>query len=602
MLCQKCGSQILDDSQFCPECGARQEKESFTEQTNSTKKMRTKYCINCGGEILQDSIFCPECGMPQGSVSRTKERQSQIQPSKKKSFAGKRAANLSKENKIVAFVVGGVLVLCLIIGVLSIFIKPSINLNKYMKVKIEGYDTVGKASIVFDQEKFEKDYGKKINSTKKNETSSSDSYYDYTSSVIKVFWDNCVSGELDKTEGLSNGDVVKYTWTCNDEKALEYYGYKLKYKDMEYTVAGLKQAETFDPFEGITVVFEGRSPYGYAEVTNDSTYSEVQNVYFYPDKSNGLSNGDEVTVHIEAYYGDVVEYCIENYGKIPSALEKTFTVEGLNEYISSSDEISDDVLSDMQAKAKSVYDEYIERSWDESEKLEDFIYCGNYLLKNKEAQEWDYDNILYLVYKAQVRDVYSGNDGETYDAVTDVYWFISFYDLLVNDNGITSVDIDKYNVVTKNFKVDSGISYGYYGNKTWTYVGYPSMKELYESVIVSSADIYDCEDNIDQNIAPVIFEAENVTDEDGIIFQNSSEILLEESEITSLSDEELRYAINELYARKGYIFNDEELFAYYSQYDWYHPSVNSEDFTTDMFNEIEYTNIELLQAQRDSRN
>lgn len=407
---------------------------------------------------------------------------------------------------------------------------------------------------------------------------------------------------MDKTEGLSNGDVVKYTWTCNDEKALEYYGYKLKYKDMEYTVAGLKQAETFDPFEGITVVFEGRSPYGYAEVTNDSTYSEVQNVYFYPDKSNGLSNGDEVTVHIEAYYGDVVEYCIENYGKIPSALEKTFTVEGLNEYISSSDEISDDVLSDMQAKAKSVYDEYIERSWDESEKLEDFIYCGNYLLKNKEAQEWDYDNILYLVYKAQVRDVYSGNDGETYDAVTDVYWFISFYDLLVNDNGITSVDIDKYNVVTKNFKVDSGISYGYYGNKTWTYVGYPSMKELYESVIVSSADIYDCEDNIDQNIAPVIFEAENVTDEDGIIFQNSSEILLEESEITSLSDEELRYAINELYARKGYIFNDEELFAYYSQYDWYHPSVNSEDFTTDMFNEIEYTNIELLQAQRDSRN
>lgn len=38
--------------------------------------------------------------------------------------------------------------------------KPTINLNDYMTVSIEGYDTVGQASAVFDSEKFQKNMRK----------------------------------------------------------------------------------------------------------------------------------------------------------------------------------------------------------------------------------------------------------------------------------------------------------------------------------------------------------------------------------------------------------------------------------------------------------
>ena len=46
----------------------------------------------------------------------------------------------------------------------------------------------------------------------------------------------------------------------------------------------------------------------------------------------------------------------------------------------------------------------------------------------------------------------------------------------------------------------------------------------------------------------------------------------------------------------------EELKKYYEKYDWYHPSIAPEDFSTDMFNDVERENIETMQRERDSRN
>ncbi len=93
---------------------------------------------------------------------------------------------------------------------------------------------------------------------------------------------------------------------------------------------------------------------------------------------------------------------------------------------------------------------------------------------------------------------------------------------------------------------------------------------------------------------------EDDTDE-GIIFPNSSYEIIDEYEIRALSNEELRYAINEIYARNGYRFRDDGLRAFYLQYDWYDPHIAPEDFTLDSFNEVEYKNIDTMQKERDSR-
>lgn len=121
-----------------------------------------------------------------------------------------------------------------------------------------------------------------------------------------------------------------------------------------------------------------------------------------------------------------------------------------------------------------------------------------------------------------------------------------------------------------------------------------------------NSDTYNHEDSVDESVAEYVTEDEEDEDfivgEDGIIFPNSSEEVIGSAEIESLTDEELRYAINELYAKHGYIFKDDELKAYYEKYNWYDPSIKSDDFSMDMFNDVEKENVETMQKERDSRN
>ena len=133
------------------------------------------------------------------------------------------------------------------------------------------------------------------------------------------------------------------------------------------------------------------------------------------------------------------------------------------------------------------------------------------------------------------------------------------------------------------------------------------MDELYKVVVTSNSESYKHEDNVDENLITAETEEteeneeDEVMGEEGIIFPNSSDELIDESDISILSDEELRYAINELYAKHGYIFKDDQLKAYYEKYEWYDPSVKPDDFSVDLFNDVEKENIEAMQKERDSR-
>ena len=81
----------------------------------------------------------------------------------------------------------------------------------------------------------------------------------------------------------------------------------------------------------------------------------------------------------------------------------------------------------------------------------------------------------------------------------------------------------------------------------------------------------------------------------GFIFSDSSTRKLTSSEVSKLSDNDIQYAINEIYARNGYIFKDEQLRTYYSSMPWYTPNPN---FSTSQLNDIESYNINLLTKYR----
>lgn len=93
-------------------------------------------------------------------------------------------------------------------------------------------------------------------------------------------------------------------------------------------------------------------------------------------------------------------------------------------------------------------------------------------------------------------------------------------------------------------------------------------------------------------------EKQETFQQDGQIFPDSSTRVLSWSEIDSLNATQVQDAINEIFARRGYIFNDETYLNYYKQFPWYHGTISSDRFTNDLFSDTELENVERLSKRR----
>ena len=56
----------------------------------------------------------------------------------------------------------------------------------------------------------------------------------------------------------------------------------------------------------------------------------------------------------------------------------------------------------------------------------------------------------------------------------------------------------------------------------------------------------------------------------------------------------IHLAKNEIYARHGYIFKNEDLYNYFMGCIWYSPTCDSTDFDDSIFNKYEKANLEIL--------
>lgn len=85
------------------------------------------------------------------------------------------------------------------------------------------------------------------------------------------------------------------------------------------------------------------------------------------------------------------------------------------------------------------------------------------------------------------------------------------------------------------------------------------------------------------------------TQTDSYIMADSDSRYLQEAEFYGLPAQVLDYAKNEIYARKGMIFESEELQEYFGQKSWYKGTVESDKFDDrTMLNQYEYANVQLL--------
>lgn len=211
----------------------------------------------------------------------------------------------------------------------------------------------------------------------------------------------------------------------------------------------------------------------------------------------GLSNGDTVTLTVHSNRDDLSD-CIDKYGAMPQATEKTFTVEGLNEYVTSADTLSDSVLVSLQNQAEDVFKSYAAQRFSNGQTFKGMTYLGNYILTPKNKDSWGDKDRIVLAYQVTVHHDYTSELNTTYDADDSFFWYITFNNVSKDADGNITSGLNDYDTPTTFVKIDSGVQkYSFSSStETWEYYGYASLDSLYNAAVNQYVENYNHQDNV----------------------------------------------------------------------------------------------------------
>lgn len=82
---------------------------------------------------------------------------------------------------------------------------------------------------------------------------------------------------------------------------------------------------------------------------------------------------------------------------------------------------------------------------------------------------------------------------------------------------------------------------------------------------------------------------------------DSSKRLITDADVSGMTSEQLRIAVNEIYARHGRRFADTELQDWFNSQAWYQGTVSPENFNENVLSQVEKDNIKFLQQKRDGK-
>ena len=354
------------------------------------------YCEFCGEEIKSGE----KCNCPQAHKKATK-------------------SPLEKKSKLIGIILACSLAIIILIACLVNF-APKKDPFKYIEVSFSGVDTLGQANVLFNESEL-------ITSIIGEEPSAVDSaegmkeYFEWYDEYET--YQLAIEINVSKEENLSNGEEITVQITVTDVAAD-----KIASGEKKYTVSGLTQIEKVDVFKSIELVTEGVSGNAAAEIKllDNSTFFKA--CEFDIDPKHKLSNGDKVIVTIKNS-----NYLAEKYNKAPQTMSKEFAIQGLGSYVTSADQISQELI-------KNIADKYLA-----SKKIDvkdDFLftysevkYYGSYLYVEKaDSYAMSKNELRVYVYYNQYMD------GELRQTI---YAPIIFNNIIINPNGNIDIDYDE---------------------------------------------------------------------------------------------------------------------------------------------------------------
>ena len=306
----------------------------------------------------------------------------------------------TNKNVIIGLAIGAVAII--IIFLAAIFMAPKkINLNDYVSVEFTGYNSMGNAYVTFDNAAFHADYDEEMKFTKEAVSSGYTEVYELFGVTPAGACLDSIDVSLSQSSDLSNGMTVTLVWNCDDSLIEEMFNCVVVYEPTDYTVEGLSDITMFDPFENLEVTFDGISPEGTVTLSAIDNTGVFQEMKFVSETTNHLSNGDVITISLGGVE-DPITYCAENFGCCPSVTEKEITVEGLNEYMTSLEQLSQEAIDAMTAQAIDVLNARVASTWRDDSVVNEISCAGFYLLTPKDGVTLygsDKNGYLYLVLK-----------------------------------------------------------------------------------------------------------------------------------------------------------------------------------------------------------
>ena len=482
-FCGNCGTQVGDDADFCPNCGqklkgemeqpaeqaapvqeqpaeqaapvqeqpAEQEtpvQEQPAEQETPVQEQPAEQAAPVQGQPQQGQFqgqpqqgqfqSQPQQGQfqgqpqqgqfqgrPQQGQFQGRPQQGQFQGQPQQARPPKKPFKMTKQLWALLIAVIAVVVVAIVALVVVKNQKKKVNINDYISVEYNGYETAGTAYVDFDETGFSeaviKAQGKKL----KNVKSLDDlDWSDLTDLMGSSNWDliDSITFDVKPDSDLSNGDVVTVTASWNEDYEKKA-GVKILSKEQEFTVEGLEEVKEVDPFEDIEVTFSGTPPYVYPNWTNNSEDDYLRYLWFNFEDYDSLDVGDTVTLTVD----ESEENALANGYKFTQT-SKEYTVSGVDSYVTSAADISADNLDSMKNEATDALDAYFANN-NSYIGNSGFSYEGSYYLVAKNSDTWGDTNVLYLVFSTTV------TSAENAFEPTVVYFPVKYTNIMALSDG-----------------------------------------------------------------------------------------------------------------------------------------------------------------------